>query len=274
MQLELLALAVIIISSIGHSDNIKLSNGRRQRRISTEVVPSCSSGCENCSEYNGCLKCKPRLFILLERNDIRQIGVCLAACPVGYYGMRNRDMNKCTPCKIENCETCFSRNFCAKCKEGMYSHRGRCYQSCPEGLSTVNSTMECAGEHTVQCELGEWSPWGPCMKKNKTCGFKKGNQTRMREPVQPTSTDTSTGPAPPAACAPETETQRCTVKKRIPCERDKGKKKTDKKDDPKNKQNGKTQGREPKESSKGSGKQKKTPTRATTTPAMTTSSTN
>ncbi|KAL0171720.1 hypothetical protein M9458_032031, partial [Cirrhinus mrigala] len=63
---------------------------------STEVPPSCSNGCEHCSEYNGCLKCRPRLFILLERNDIRQIGICLAACPVGYYGIRNRDMNKCT----------------------------------------------------------------------------------------------------------------------------------------------------------------------------------
>lgn len=48
-------------------------------------------------------------------------------------------------CKIENCEACFSRNFCTKCKEGLYSHRGRCFSSCPEGF-TVNGTMECVGE--------------------------------------------------------------------------------------------------------------------------------
>lgn len=49
-------------------------------------------------------------------------------------------------CKIENCEACFNRNFCTKCKEGLYSHRGRCHVSCPPGLSTVNGTMECVGE--------------------------------------------------------------------------------------------------------------------------------
>ncbi|KAL2084744.1 hypothetical protein ACEWY4_020262 [Coilia grayii] len=217
MQLGLVALAVVILSSaIGHSNDgsTKHARGRRQRRISTEVPPSCSNGCENCSEYNGCLKCRPRLFFLLERNDIRQTGVCLASCPMGYFGIRTPEMNKCAQCKIENCEECFSRTFCTKCKEGMYSHRGRCFSSCPEGHSTVNSTMECV----VQCELGEWSAWGPCMKKNKTCGFKKGSQTRVREPLQPPSPDTASRPPPSSAtCSSEVETQRCTVPKRIQC---------------------------------------------------------
>lgn len=65
--------------------------------VSTEGPPSCPKGCERCSEYNGCIKCKPKLFIFLERNDIRQIGVCLASCPVGYFGMRNPEgNNRCT----------------------------------------------------------------------------------------------------------------------------------------------------------------------------------
>ncbi|KAK9960935.1 hypothetical protein ABG768_008765 [Culter alburnus] len=275
MRLGLVALAVVFLSSMGHGDNLKASKGRRQRRISTEVPPSCSNGCEHCSEYNGCLKCRPRLFILLERNDIRQIGICLAACPVGYYGIRNRDMNKCTQCKIENCEACFSRNFCTKCKEGLYSHRGRCFSSCPEGF-TVNGTMECV----VQCDLSEWSPWGPCMKKNKTCGFKKGNQTRTREPVQLPSPATSTGAAPPSGCVPETQTQRCTVQKKIPCKetdtspvpmlREIGR---ENKKNPQNRgeKNGKNRGRDSKESGKGGKKKKKTPNRSTTVPTITTS---
>lgn len=49
-------------------------------------------------------------------------------------------------CKIENCEACFNRNFCTKCKEGLYSHSGRCYISCPPDQSAVNETMECVGE--------------------------------------------------------------------------------------------------------------------------------
>lgn len=47
-------------------------------------------------------------------------------------------------CKIENCESCFSRNFCTKCKEGLYLHKGRCYVTCPEGYAAANGTMECS----------------------------------------------------------------------------------------------------------------------------------
>ncbi|XP_072535932.1 R-spondin-1 [Salminus brasiliensis] len=263
MQLGLVALVVVFISSMGYNDSLKVSRGRRHRRTSTEVPTSCSSGCESCSDYNGCTKCRPRLFILLERSDIRQTGVCLATCPVGYYGIRNRDVNRCTQCKIENCADCFSRTFCAKCKEGLYSYSGRCYHSCPEGLTTVNSTMECV----VQCELGDWSPWGPCMKKNKTCGFKKGNQSRRREPTQPPSPATVTGPASASSCAPVTETRKCTVQRRMPCG------KGDKAPPSKNKgaSNGKNRGRDSKENNKGGGKRKKVQNPATTAPSIITS---
>ncbi|KAJ8405055.1 hypothetical protein AAFF_G00329760 [Aldrovandia affinis] len=242
MQLGLVTL-VVFLSFMDYSSSLKVSKERRQRRISTEVPPSCPRGCEVCSEVNGCLKCFPRLFILLERYDIRQIGVCLASCPEGYFGMRNPDMNKCTKCRIDNCEACFSKSFCTKCKEGLYSHRGRCYSSCPKGFSTANGTMECVS--TVQCELGEWSPWGPCMKKNKTCGFRKGTQSRVRGPTQTPS------PIALATCTPETENRRCTVPK-VPCGggKEKGKNKNERREESKNKENkegGKNRNREAKE---------------------------
>lgn len=63
--------------------------------VSTELSQGCARGCDLCSEFNGCLRCSPKLFILLERNDIRQIGICLPSCPLGYFGLRNTDMNKC-----------------------------------------------------------------------------------------------------------------------------------------------------------------------------------
>lgn len=63
--------------------------------VSAEGTQACAKGCELCSEVNGCLKCSPKLFILLERNDIRQVGVCLPSCPPGYFDARNPDMNKC-----------------------------------------------------------------------------------------------------------------------------------------------------------------------------------
>uniref|UniRef100_A0A3Q3X0M5 R-spondin Fu-CRD domain-containing protein n=1 Tax=Mola mola TaxID=94237 RepID=A0A3Q3X0M5_MOLML len=176
-------------------------------------VVQCRGSCERCSEYNGCIKCKPKLFIFLERNDIRQIGVCLASCPMGYFGMRNPEgNNRCTQCKIENCEACFNRNFCTKCKEGLYSHSGRCFVSCPPDQRTSNETMEC-----VECELGEWSQWSSCMKKNKTCGFRKGSQSRLRMPLlQVHSPDTSPGFIPSQTCAPQTEKRKCTLTK-TPC---------------------------------------------------------
>ncbi|XP_061106936.1 R-spondin-1 [Conger conger] len=246
----------------------------RHRQLSTEVPPSCSRGCDLCSQYNGCLKCLPRLFILLERNDIREIGVCLSSCPEGYFGVRNPDMNKCTRCRIENCEACFSKGFCTKCKEGLYSHRGRCYSSCPRGFSTANDTMECTS--TVQCELGEWGPWGPCMKKNKTCGFRKGTQARSREPAQAPSPVTAPSPVATATCPSETESRRCTVRK-VPCAggKEKGKKKGVRGEESKNRESKESKGRSREaKDSRGGGKRKKGHARATPGPPLTPSGTN
>ncbi|KAH0631044.1 hypothetical protein JD844_005125 [Phrynosoma platyrhinos] len=172
--------------------------------VSTEMSQGCAKGCELCSEFNGCLKCSPKLFILLERNDIRQIGICLPSCPLGYFDVRNPDMNKCMKCKIENCEDCFSRNFCTKCKEGLYLHKGRCYTACPEGFSAANGTMECSSP--AQCEMSEWGPWGPCSKRQKLCGFRRGNEERSRKILQAPSGDASICPA-------VTELRRCIVQR-------------------------------------------------------------
>ncbi|NWW78951.1 RSPO1 protein, partial [Climacteris rufus] len=203
MQLGLLVV-VVFLSSMDLTGSSKVVKGKRQRRISTELSQGCARGCDLCSEFNGCLRCSPKLFILLERNDIRQIGICLPSCPLGYFGLRNTDMNKCIKCKIENCESCFSRNFCTKCKEGLYLHKGRCYVTCPEGYAAANGTMECSSP--AQCEMSEWGPWGPCSKKRKLCGFKKGNEDRTRRILQAPSGDVS-------LCPPTTEVRRCTVQK-------------------------------------------------------------
>lgn len=47
-------------------------------------------------------------------------------------------------CKIEHCEACFSHNFCTKCQESLYLHKGRCYPACPEGSAPADGTMECS----------------------------------------------------------------------------------------------------------------------------------
>ncbi|XP_037130695.1 R-spondin-1 [Syngnathus acus] len=215
MQLGLLALTMVFLSSMGDSDVTKPFKARRQRRVSGEVLPSCPKGCERCSEYNGCLKCKAKLFIYFVRSNISQVGVCLASCPTGYFGMRIQGgNNRCSQCEPD-CDMCFERKFCIKCKEGLYVNSGKCSVSCPSGLHPANDTMEC-----VECELSEWSQWGSCVKRNKTCGFRKGTQSRVRLPLRPPRTrGTPSAAGPSQTCPPQTDRRKCVVPK-TPCPRE------------------------------------------------------
>lgn len=56
-------------------------------------------------------------------------------------------------CKAD-CDTCFNKNFCTKCKSGFYLHLGKCLDNCPEGLEANNHTMECVsiGEEEL-CDI-------------------------------------------------------------------------------------------------------------------------
>ncbi|XP_029419576.1 R-spondin-3 isoform X1 [Nannospalax galili] len=204
MHLRLISWFFIILNFMEYIGSQNASRGRRQRRMHPNVSQGCQGGCATCSDYNGCLSCKPRLFFVLERIGMKQIGVCLSSCPSGYYGTRYPDINKCTKCKAD-CDTCFNKNFCTKCKSGFYLHLGKCLDSCPEGLEANNHTMECVS--IVHCEASEWSPWSPCTKKGKTCGFKRGTETRVREILQHPS-------AKGNLCPPTSETRKCTVQRK------------------------------------------------------------
>uniref|UniRef100_A0A7M4EHA1 R-spondin-2 n=1 Tax=Crocodylus porosus TaxID=8502 RepID=A0A7M4EHA1_CROPO len=159
--------------------------------------PICK-GCLSCSKDNGCIRCQHKLFFFLRREGMRQYGECLHSCPSGYYGLRTPDMNRCSRCRIENCDSCFSRDFCTKCKAGFYLHRGRCFGGCPAGFAALEETMECG------CEVSQWSEWGTCSRNNKTCGFKWGLETRTRQIVKKPAKDTI--PCPTIA-----ESRRCKM---------------------------------------------------------------
>ncbi|NWR61221.1 RSPO2 protein, partial [Bucorvus abyssinicus] len=161
--------------------------------------PICK-GCLSCSKDNGCIRCQHKLFFFLRREGMRQYGECLHSCPSGYYGLRTPDMNRCSRCRIENCDSCFSRDFCTKCKTGFYSHRGRCFRGCPPGFAALEELMECV----EGCEVGQWTEWGTCSRNNKTCGFKWGLETRTRQIVKKPAKDTI--PCPTIA-----ESRRCKM---------------------------------------------------------------
>uniref|UniRef100_A0A2K6TAE8 R-spondin-3 n=1 Tax=Saimiri boliviensis boliviensis TaxID=39432 RepID=A0A2K6TAE8_SAIBB len=214
MHLRLISCFFIILNFMEYIGSQNASRGRRQRRTHPNVSQGCQGGCATCSDYNGCLSCKPRLFFVLERIGMKQIGVCLSSCPSGYYGTRYPDINKCTKCKAD-CDTCFNKNFCTKCKSGFYLHLGKCLDHCPEGLEASNHTMECV--NIVHCEVSEWNPWSPCTKKGKTCGFKRGTETRVREIIQHPS-------AKGNLCPPTNETRKCTVQRKKCQKGERGKK--------------------------------------------------
>ncbi|XP_061531518.1 R-spondin-2 isoform X1 [Phycodurus eques] len=103
-------------------------------------------------------------------------------------------------CRIDNCESCFSKDFCMKCKSGFYLHKGRCFDMCPEGFAPLEDIMECGDG----CEVGQWSEWGACTRRNKTCGYRWGLETRTRHIVKKPPKDTI--PCPTIA-----ESRRCKM---------------------------------------------------------------
>ncbi|KAF7253665.1 R-spondin-3 [Varanus komodoensis] len=137
------------------------------RQLHRNMSQACQGGCATCSEYNGC-------------------------------------MSYLQECKAD-CEACFNKNFCTKCKNGFYLRIGKCLESCPDWLEPNNSTMECSD--IVHCKVNEWSQWSPCTKRGKSCGFKRGNETRSREVLQLPS-------AKGKLCPHTTETRKCVVQKK------------------------------------------------------------
>ncbi|XP_042301991.1 R-spondin-3 [Sceloporus undulatus] len=203
------------------------SRVRRQGRMHRNMSQPCPRGCATCSEYNGCITCKSKLFFHLERRDMKQIGMCVSSCPPGHVGQRSPERNECTKCK-DDCEACFNKNFCMKCKNGFYLHHGKCLENCPDWLEPNNHTMEC--NSIVHCKVNEWSAWSLCTRRGKTCGFKRGNETRVRTILQLPSTRGR-------PCPHTSEKRKCVVeRKKCPKEmpeRTKGRRKKPKREESK-----------------------------------------
>ncbi|XP_008120556.1 R-spondin-3 [Anolis carolinensis] len=215
MQLRLVSWVFIawnLMESVGSRQ--PASRVRRQGKMHHNMSRDCPVGCATCSEYNGCMTCNPRLFFHLERRDIKQIGVCVSSCPPGHVGQRSPERNECIKCK-DDCEACFNKNFCMKCKNGFYLHHGKCLENCPDWLEPNNHTMEC--NNIVHCRVHEWSEWSPCTRRGKVCGFRRGNETRVREIIQLPSIRGK-------LCPHTSETRKCVVQRKK-CPREPGRRK-------------------------------------------------
>ncbi|XP_047453652.1 R-spondin-3 [Mugil cephalus] len=153
MQLQLISFVLIILHCMDYTGCQQHSSSRhRQHKQISGVSSGCQQGgCLTCSDYNGCLSCKPRFFMHLERIGMKQIGVCMTSCPPGFYGTRSPERNTCTKCRSE-CDSCFNKNFCTRCRAGFYLHLGKCQESCPEGLVGSDTQRECVPMCPVDCE--------------------------------------------------------------------------------------------------------------------------
>uniref|UniRef100_A0A8C6WYI9 R-spondin 3 n=1 Tax=Neogobius melanostomus TaxID=47308 RepID=A0A8C6WYI9_9GOBI len=253
MHLQLISIVLIILYCMDYTRGQHSSSRHRHHKQISSGGSGCQQGgCLTCSDYNGCLSCKPRFFMHLERIGMKQIGVCMTSCPPGFYDIRSPERNTCTKCRSE-CDSCFNKNFCTRCRPGYYLHLGKCLESCPDGLvpsdiqrecvsrcpveceACVNSEqctrcrpglyqfhgrchhvcpedyepndklMECTSQ--VHCEVGQWSEWSPCSRSGRTCGFRRGQETRTRLVLQ--------YPSPFGRPCPEiSEIKECLVKRR------------------------------------------------------------
>ncbi|XP_027646127.1 R-spondin-4 isoform X1 [Falco rusticolus] len=175
--------------------------------VSAGLLENCT-GCVLCSEDNGCITCHHRLFLLIWRDGIRQYGMCVHTCPPGYFGVRGLEVNRCTKCRSPSCESCFSRDFCMKCKDKFYLHKGQCFRQCPPSTAAQPGTRECQ----ETCEPGPWSEWSACTHESRTCGCKWGVETRVRE-VPAAAREEG------AACPALLETRKCRMRKHCPGEK-------------------------------------------------------
>ncbi|KAM9859272.1 R-spondin-4 [Aulostomus maculatus] len=208
MHLRLFAIVISLLSEV-----IRMGSGAVQKQSAHRETSEDCRSCLECSRDNGCVRCPERLFLFLQRVGISHHGTCLHACPAGHYGQRGKDINRCMKCRSLDCEHCFSRDFCTKCKPGFQLYKGKCLTSCPEG--TFSHQTDCL-EDCHLAPLGEWSAWSVCLRDGVTCGFRWGKQTRTRGVMQ--SGRVPEGQAA-SVCPSHSETQRCRMKKRCPTER-------------------------------------------------------
>uniref|UniRef100_A0A4W4HQ66 R-spondin Fu-CRD domain-containing protein n=1 Tax=Electrophorus electricus TaxID=8005 RepID=A0A4W4HQ66_ELEEL len=151
MQLQLISL-VLILHCMEYINCQHHTSRHRQHKRNLGGNPGCTGGCLTCSLYNGCLTCLPKLFFHLERDGMKQIGVCLASCPKSFFGTRSPEKNYCSKCDSE-CDTCFDKNFCTRCRAGSYLHKGKCQESCPDDLVPSDTKRECVPSCPADCDV-------------------------------------------------------------------------------------------------------------------------
>ncbi|XP_067360109.1 R-spondin-4 isoform X3 [Channa argus] len=192
MHLRLFAIVISLVCEV-----IRMGSGVAQRQSAHRETSEDCRSCLECSSDNGCVRCPERLFLFLQREGMSHHGTCLHACPAGHYGQRGKDINRCMKCRSLECEHCFSRDFCTKCKPGLQLYKGKCLTSCPEGTFA----------HQTDClERKKNNQQGPGKKKerklqqlgasNSTGSSQNGTADAAAEHEDPRGRDARLGSSP------------------------------------------------------------------------------
>ncbi|XP_056605897.1 R-spondin-4 isoform X2 [Triplophysa dalaica] len=178
------------------------------RKRSESWRQDCRS-CVECSKENGCLRCSERLFLYLNRDGMSHHGFCVHSCPTGHFGLRGKDVNRCMKCKAPECERCFNKDFCTKCKKEYLLFKGKCFKSCPDG--TFANSTDCIG--CMFNLIGSWGEWSLCQHNGTSCGVRWGQQSRTRGLSRQMPEERET------LCPAQSESRKCRMKKRCPKDR-------------------------------------------------------
>ncbi|XP_070705780.1 R-spondin-3-like isoform X2 [Pempheris klunzingeri] len=166
-----------------------------ERHTSTPALVGCREDCASCFSENFCTHCHPGHFLFQ--------GKCENSCPNGLTA--NTALRECTECSL-GCEVCVRRNMCVRCRADLYFLHGQCHLTCPKGFEPDVQLMQCTPQ--VHCEVGEWTDWGPCVRRKSVRSYRRGQETRTRQVLQPPSVFGN-------PCPHVSEIRKCVIKKRL-----------------------------------------------------------
>lgn len=68
-------------------------------------------------------------------------------------------------CRSE-CDSCFDKNFCTRCRAGFYLHLGKCQENCPDGMVHNDTQRECVLSEFSWSEMRteRVHPLFPCLR--------------------------------------------------------------------------------------------------------------